>query len=298
MRRVSALGVVANVESPYAAGNGAQISADGHSAIVNFDIRGDSEKAVDKIDPVIDAVARGGRRAPGALDRRVRRQRREAARREVRQGPRTGRIALAAGHDRDPRDRVRRARRGGYPAAARALGRDGDDGPARDPEPVLAGRREHQRDRAPDRAGRRRRLLDVLLEARARGARGGEERERSSRGRGRHLGPCRPDLRPDGDDRDGRDVPHRRRDVRLVRDGDDPRRRDRGAGLADGAAGTPLVARRPRQQGPRALPPPPPAARGRADVGLDPRPRPGAGRSSRRSPRPPSSSPWRCRRSG
>ena len=51
-----ALAVVANVESPYAAGNGGQISADRHSAIVSFDIRGDADDAVDKIDPVIDAV--------------------------------------------------------------------------------------------------------------------------------------------------------------------------------------------------------------------------------------------------
>jgi RND superfamily putative drug exporter len=56
VRRISALGVVANVQSPLAAGNAAQISADGHSAIVNFDIRGDAEKAVDKIDPVIETV--------------------------------------------------------------------------------------------------------------------------------------------------------------------------------------------------------------------------------------------------
>ena len=55
-RSVSALAVVANVESPYAAGNGGQISADRHSAIVSFDIRGDADDAVDKIDPVIDAV--------------------------------------------------------------------------------------------------------------------------------------------------------------------------------------------------------------------------------------------------
>ena len=170
-------------------GNGGQVSADGHSAIVNFDIRGDSDKAVDKIDPVIAAVDARCRRAPGALDRRVRRQRREAARREVQQGPRAGRPALAAGHDRHPRDRLRRARRRGHPAAARALGGDGDDGPARDPEPGLAGRREHQRDRAPDRAGRRRRLLDVLLEARARGARGRARARRGARGRRRHLGP-------------------------------------------------------------------------------------------------------------
>ena len=55
-RRVSALAVVANLESPYAAGNGGQISTDRHSAIVSFDIRGDADDAVDKIDPVIDAV--------------------------------------------------------------------------------------------------------------------------------------------------------------------------------------------------------------------------------------------------
>ena len=55
-RRVSAVDVVANVQSPYAKENPGRISADGHSAIVEFDIRGDSDEAVDKIDPVIDAV--------------------------------------------------------------------------------------------------------------------------------------------------------------------------------------------------------------------------------------------------
>ncbi|HEY7731512.1 MAG TPA: MMPL family transporter, partial [Gaiellaceae bacterium] len=43
-------------DSPLAAGNETQISADRHSAIVEFEIRGDDEKAVDKIDPVIEAV--------------------------------------------------------------------------------------------------------------------------------------------------------------------------------------------------------------------------------------------------
>ena len=58
-RRVSAVDVVANVQSPYAKENPGRISADGHSAIVEFDIRGDSDEAVDKIDPVIavDAAA-------------------------------------------------------------------------------------------------------------------------------------------------------------------------------------------------------------------------------------------------
>ena len=232
----------------------------------------------------MDAVdaRRGGQSEPS--DRGVRRQRREAARREVQPGPRAGGPPLAAGHDRDPRRRLRRARRRGHPAAARPLGRDGDDGPARDPEPGLARGREHQRDRAPDRAGGRRRLLDVLLEARARRARGGQERERGSRGCRRHLGTLRPDLRPDGDDRDGRHVPDGRQDVRLVRDGDHPRRGDRRARLAHRPAGAPLVARRPRQQGARALPPPLPAAGGRQGLGLDPRP----------GPRPPARLRGRC----
>jgi uncharacterized membrane protein YdfJ with MMPL/SSD domain len=55
-RRVSAIPAVTNVRSPLERANADQISADGHSAIVRFDIRGDPEKAVDKIDPVIAAV--------------------------------------------------------------------------------------------------------------------------------------------------------------------------------------------------------------------------------------------------
>src|SRR5918994_674737 len=55
-RRVSAFPAVTNVRSPLERANSDQISADGHSAIVRFAIRGDPEKAVDKIGPVIDAV--------------------------------------------------------------------------------------------------------------------------------------------------------------------------------------------------------------------------------------------------
>ncbi len=56
VRRVSSLGVVTNVQSPYAAGNRGQISADGHSATVSLDIRGDADTATDRIQPVMDAV--------------------------------------------------------------------------------------------------------------------------------------------------------------------------------------------------------------------------------------------------
>jgi uncharacterized membrane protein YdfJ with MMPL/SSD domain len=55
-RRVSSLRDVTNVRSPLEPGNADQISGDGRSAIVRFDIRGDPEKAVDKIDPVLAEV--------------------------------------------------------------------------------------------------------------------------------------------------------------------------------------------------------------------------------------------------
>ena len=58
-RRVSAVPVTTNVRSPLARGSAGQISADGHSAIVRFDIRGDPDKAADKIDPVLAAVDDG-----------------------------------------------------------------------------------------------------------------------------------------------------------------------------------------------------------------------------------------------
>ena len=56
VRRVSAVGVVTNVQSPYATGNRGQISADGHSATVSLDIRGDADTATDRIQPVMDTV--------------------------------------------------------------------------------------------------------------------------------------------------------------------------------------------------------------------------------------------------
>ena len=58
VRSVSALPAVTNVQSPLERGNTDQISADGRSAIVLFDIRGDPETAGERIDPVIAAVDR------------------------------------------------------------------------------------------------------------------------------------------------------------------------------------------------------------------------------------------------
>ena len=47
---------VTNLQSPYAKGNVGQISRDGHSAVVTFEIKGDSEKAEDKVDPILAAT--------------------------------------------------------------------------------------------------------------------------------------------------------------------------------------------------------------------------------------------------
>jgi uncharacterized membrane protein YdfJ with MMPL/SSD domain len=54
--RISAVPAAANVQSPLDRTNADQISADRRSALVTYDIRGDPEKAVDKIDPLLAAV--------------------------------------------------------------------------------------------------------------------------------------------------------------------------------------------------------------------------------------------------
>jgi RND superfamily putative drug exporter len=56
--RVSRIAAVQNVRR-------GQISKDGRSALVEFDIRGDADKAVDKIGPVLDSVAAAHRAHPG-----------------------------------------------------------------------------------------------------------------------------------------------------------------------------------------------------------------------------------------
>jgi uncharacterized membrane protein YdfJ with MMPL/SSD domain len=55
--RVSSLDAVAKVESPYDPENAGQISDDGHSALVGLEIRGPSDEAADKVDPIVAAVA-------------------------------------------------------------------------------------------------------------------------------------------------------------------------------------------------------------------------------------------------
>ena len=63
--RVSREADVRNVRSPLAPGNADQVSKDRHSALVEFDIRGEIDKAPDKVGPVVDAVAAAQAAHPG-----------------------------------------------------------------------------------------------------------------------------------------------------------------------------------------------------------------------------------------
>jgi uncharacterized membrane protein YdfJ with MMPL/SSD domain len=54
--RVSKVAAVQNVKSPLAAANAGQISKDGRSALVEFEIQGDRDKAGDKLGPVLAGV--------------------------------------------------------------------------------------------------------------------------------------------------------------------------------------------------------------------------------------------------
>jgi RND superfamily putative drug exporter len=63
--RVSKLADVRNVRSPLAPANTGQVAENGHAALVEFEIRGDKDTAVDRIDPVIDGVAAAQRAHPG-----------------------------------------------------------------------------------------------------------------------------------------------------------------------------------------------------------------------------------------
>jgi uncharacterized membrane protein YdfJ with MMPL/SSD domain len=55
---------VSEIESPYARGNGGQISRDGRSALVTFSVAGDSDKAKERIGPIEDSVAKVARAHP------------------------------------------------------------------------------------------------------------------------------------------------------------------------------------------------------------------------------------------
>ena len=57
IRRLEAQPNATNIESPFAPGSAGRVSSDGNSALVEFDIRGKSEDAKDKVEPILAAVA-------------------------------------------------------------------------------------------------------------------------------------------------------------------------------------------------------------------------------------------------
>ena len=75
MARLAKVAAVQNVRSPLDPANAGQIAKGGHAALVEFEIRGDSTKAMDKLDPILKSVADAQRAHPGLLRRRVRRLR-------------------------------------------------------------------------------------------------------------------------------------------------------------------------------------------------------------------------------
>ena len=131
--------------------------------------------------------------------------------------PREGGRALAPDHADHPRAHVRRARRGRHSAAARADRRLRDVRAGRAAQPRAPVAQRGVRDGAPDRARGRRRLLDVLLEARAPGAGRRAQPSGPPRSGRRDLRPLGAHLRPDGDGRDGGHVPDRRHDLLVAR---------------------------------------------------------------------------------
>ena len=74
-RSVSKIPYVQNVKSPLR-GESA-VSEDGHAALVNFDVAGDSVEAKERIDPVLAATAAAQKRHPGPRSRANRQRERE-----------------------------------------------------------------------------------------------------------------------------------------------------------------------------------------------------------------------------
>ena len=258
---------------------------------------------VPRLDP---ARSRPGRRGAAAGGDQGRAGRLPAARRPPvrRRQPRRGdqrpgrRRPVVGGDAQPPGDadpdaaRVRCPDRGRHPGAARRhqRGRHGrHPGSGLAPDPRRLHRDQH--DRA-DRHGGRRRLLALLPQAGARGARQGPLHPRRRRDRCADLGPLDPGLRRGRDLCDGRAVRDGRHDLQLAGRRFHHRGGGRGARLdhrAAGAAG---------QAGPLGGPPAGPAAAPRAAAYPARRhqwPRAGPGREAparRRWPWPPWS--WCC----
>ena len=213
---------IKNLVSPYAPGQAALISQDRHSAMVQWDMRGEKKAAEKKIDAILATTKTVAAAASDVHDWRGRLDQLGQGARQALQGPaRAGRRALDPDHDHRALPRARFARGGRRAAAARALGRPRHDRPARDSEPAIP--------MDPNvnavvlliglAVGVDYSLFYIKREREERAA--GKSPERGARRRGRDLRALGPDLRLHGSDRDGRHVLRRRQDVPLVRDRDD-----------------------------------------------------------------------------
>ena len=117
------------ISSP--AGGGGQVSADGHSALIEFQVPGDDDQAEERVDASLAATAADATQQPRPPGRAVRRrQRQQGARRGLQRRPREGGDDLAADHAADPAAGLRSAGRGPGAAADRVLGGGRDDRPA------------------------------------------------------------------------------------------------------------------------------------------------------------------------
>ena len=155
-----------HVRSPYAPANAGQITKDGHTAYVAYDIDGDQKVAYKEVDKVLAGVDKAQQANPGfAIRETGARECRQGPRRDVHQAAQAGGRALPPADPADPARRVRRDRRGGDPAAPRDLGRAGHAGPARPAEQPDPDGQVRRRGRAARRARSRRRLLALLPQA-------------------------------------------------------------------------------------------------------------------------------------
>ena len=64
-RRLEAVPYTQAFESPYAPGNSGQVSADGHSALIRFEIAGDDTQAQDRVGAALDATSAAQAASPG-----------------------------------------------------------------------------------------------------------------------------------------------------------------------------------------------------------------------------------------
>ena len=101
-------------------GSGGLVSRDGHSVLVQFTVRGDPDKAKDRIAPILAAVAGAQQANSQRLDPRDRQcERHLRDRQDLRQGLRERRTDDHPDHADHPARRLRRARRRGPPGVAR-----------------------------------------------------------------------------------------------------------------------------------------------------------------------------------